>query len=608
MQRAWLEDHLSYYRDDTGNLTFEQIREAQSRGEFKSIRGLAVPTAFPPGTPTWMHFAVNFPADSQATWWLLLTPDILPTITVYAEQADGQFVTHQGGNVLPFAQREMPGVGHGFKLGQKLDGVRHYFVRVTGLMVTRVEPSIWQERALIEYLGRFRGVLGLYAGLLGVLIGMALIRALRYRRRLDIAYFLYALGFEMFNLGHNGFLQVIALIDNRPIRLVIIQSGLLLTGLSFLTVTRTLIVWPPWAIWMQRLLSAGIALTLIMLALAAMTSFGMLLEVNFNQAVLWVVVSGLMGLWAAWRGYPNARLFTACFLPFVAWSAALSVIRWLEAPLPETFTRYLVLMATSMIHLFALWYLILSKDARLERAKRELELQLAGLRNEMSHMNLFMGMLGHELTRPLNALAALAQPHLPAALGSTRYQQLSAIHGEFSEILDTCMERMRQAAMTRLDAKPVDLAGLIQGVTEHFQLKTASHLIHCDTQNLPAVFPCDPKLISILLINLMENAIRYSPAGGMVWVAGQPVGSNMVEISVTDEGPGIPASAQDRIFERYVQLNPETTLKQGMGLGLFIVRRISEMHGGNVVCESKPGEGATFRVTLKQCNLGKLRS
>ena len=65
------------------------------------------------------------------------------------------------------------------------------------------------------------------------------------------------------------------------------------------------------------------------------------------------------------------------------------------------------------------------------------------------------------------------------------------------------------------------------------------------------------------------NVAEAPPAGGMVWVSGKRMDADMVEISVTDEGPGIPASAQDRIFERYVQLNPESTLKQGMGLGLW---------------------------------------
>ena len=608
-QRVWLKDTLSYYRDSTQQLRFEAIQAAERRGEFHSVPGLAVPIGTLSVEPIWIHFAVRYPADSPAIWWLLLTPDILPTIAVYAEQADGRFAIHQGGNALPFEQREMSGVGHAFKLGQDPGGVRHYFIHVTAAFSARIEPSLWHEKPLIDYLGRYRGTLGVYVGMIGVLGVMAFVRALRYRKPLDIAYFLYLLGFEMFNLGHNGFLQISGLVESAEMRKTLIQIGLFLTGFSFLSVTRTLIVWPrSSSVWPGRLLRMGMGLTLaVMLLAATQPAPYLLLEVNLNQAVIWVLISGLMGLWAAWRGYPSARLFTVCFLPFIVWSSSMSVMRWLDTPLPDTFTRYRILMLTSGIHLFTLWYLILSKDARLERAKRELERQLSSLQNEMSHINLFMSMLGHELTRPLNALAALARNHPTAAWppsGSTPQRQLSAIHGEFSEILGTCMDRMRQAAVTRLDIKSVDLAGLIEGLTEHFQLKTASHLIRSNTQGLPEAFPCDPKLISILLINLVENAIRHSPAGGMVWIGGKRLDADTVEISVTDEGPGIPAPAQGRIFERYVQLNPETTGKPGMGLGLFIVRRIAEMHGGSVVCESAPDEGATFRVTLKRSRDG----
>ena len=73
-------------------------------------------------------------------------------------------------------------------------------------------------------------------------------------------------------------------------------------------------------------------------------------------------------------------------------------------------------------------------------------------------------------------------------------------------------------------------------------------------------------------------------------------------LSITDEGPGIPLAMQSRIFDRYVQLQTgHEKPRIRMGLGLFIVRRIAEMHGGGVICESKPGEGSTFCVTLNSC-------
>lgn len=202
--QIWLNDSLSVYRDHSDQLSFEEIRSAEQRGDFQPVTGLAVTSGFMTDKPIWIHFAVRYPANSSPTWWLLLTPDILSKITIYAEQADGRFIIHHGGSALPFAQREMPGVGHGFKLGQDPGGLRHYFIRVTGILSARVEPSLWQEKPLIDYIGRYRGTLGLYVGILSVLILMALGRALRYRRPLDIAYVSYLIGFELFNLGHNG--------------------------------------------------------------------------------------------------------------------------------------------------------------------------------------------------------------------------------------------------------------------------------------------------------------------------------------------------------------------------------------------------------------------
>jgi signal transduction histidine kinase len=99
----------------------------------------------------------------------------------------------------------------------------------------------------------------------------------------------------------------------------------------------------------------------------------------------------------------------------------------------------------------------------------------------------------------------------------------------------------------------------------------------------------------------VDNAIRHSPEGGAIWITGHALDSDAIELSVTDEGPGIPEAFQDRIFDRYYQLEQGVTKKAGMGLGLFIVKRIAEMHGGEVMCESEPGEGATFRVTLRTC-------
>jgi len=106
-----------------------------------------------------------------------------------------------------------------------------------------------------------------------------------------------------------------------------------------------------------------------------------------------------------------------------------------------------------------------------------------------------------------------------------------------------------------------------------------------------------------MLKNLLSNAVKYSPRGGRVVIAAGPVGDepDMLQLSVEDDGVGIPANELPRIFDRYVRVaNPETASARGLGLGLCLVKALAEAHGGSVDVESVPGKGSKFRLVLPQ--------
>lgn len=101
-----------------------------------------------------------------------------------------------------------------------------------------------------------------------------------------------------------------------------------------------------------------------------------------------------------------------------------------------------------------------------------------------------------------------------------------------------------------------------------------------------------------LLINLLSNALQHSPAGGTVRVSLERRGRE-IQLSVQDNGPGIPAEQQARIFERFHRLDPARSRPQGgTGLGLAIAQAIARRHGGVISLESQPGKGSLFRVQL----------
>jgi signal transduction histidine kinase len=101
-----------------------------------------------------------------------------------------------------------------------------------------------------------------------------------------------------------------------------------------------------------------------------------------------------------------------------------------------------------------------------------------------------------------------------------------------------------------------------------------------------------------MLVNLLQNAVNYTPEGGKISVEAKKVGTE-VQIEVADTGIGIPLEDQPRIFERFYRVDKGRSRELGgTGLGLSIVKHIAEAHGGRVSVESKPGQGSRFKVFL----------
>jgi two-component system phosphate regulon sensor histidine kinase PhoR len=108
----------------------------------------------------------------------------------------------------------------------------------------------------------------------------------------------------------------------------------------------------------------------------------------------------------------------------------------------------------------------------------------------------------------------------------------------------------------------------------------------------------DPELLENAVVNLVDNAIKYSGAGSSVRVSAAAE-DGAVAIAVRDDGCGIEPRHQERIFERFYRVDPARSREAGgTGLGLAIVKHIAQAHGGRVTVESAPGQGSTFRILL----------
>ncbi|MGD0264127.1 MAG: ATP-binding protein [Candidatus Methylomirabilota bacterium] len=140
---------------------------------------------------------------------------------------------------------------------------------------------------------------------------------------------------------------------------------------------------------------------------------------------------------------------------------------------------------------------------------------------------------------------------------------------------------------------------------EPFQVKAVERKLSLANEvagGVPAVMADRQELI-MALTHLVDNATKFTLAGGRVTVRARPVaaedGSMLVEIAVQDTGIGIPAELHAKIFERFYQVDSSTTRQfGGVGIGLAAVKQIVEAHGSRVLVESEPGKGSTFRFHL----------
>jgi CheY-like chemotaxis protein len=171
--------------------------------------------------------------------------------------------------------------------------------------------------------------------------------------------------------------------------------------------------------------------------------------------------------------------------------------------------------------------------------------------------------------------------------------------GQMVHLVDDLLDVARISG-GRLDLRKewVDLGSLVRSAVESTMplLEAGRYEFSVDLSDPSLRLEVDPTRISQVLSNLLDNAAKYTPAGGRIGLAACCDGAEVV-ISVADNGVGIAAESMPRIFEMFTQVG--TSAQGGLGIGLSIVRRLSEMHGGSIEAESSGlGTGSTFTVRL----------
>jgi len=244
------------------------------------------------------------------------------------------------------------------------------------------------------------------------------------------------------------------------------------------------------------------------------------------------------------------------------------------------------------------------RTAALESANERLRREIAERKRAEEVRDEFLSVAAHELKTPVTSLRGFAQLLVrPLEKGESLdpgrlLQGLRAIDqqtAKLSRLVSQLLDISRlEAGRLDLEPKPTDLAALVQGVAAAARAGSDDHGF---TVHAPASLQAfvDPLRLEQVLMNLVDNAIKYSPLGSVTDLTLREEGDEVL-IVVTDRGIGVPAEYRDRIFDQFYQAHPEDRLS-GLGLGLYISRQIVELHRGRLLAEF-PAEGGTRMIVV----------
>jgi signal transduction histidine kinase/HAMP domain-containing protein len=288
------------------------------------------------------------------------------------------------------------------------------------------------------------------------------------------------------------------------------------------------------------------------------------------------------------------------FVPLLSDGKGVGCIGILRAEAGEFDAKEIALAQT-----FADQAVIAIQNARLFREIQDKSRQLE-IANQ--HKSEFLANMSHELRTPLNAIIGFSEVLIERMFGELNDKQddyLKDIHSSGKHLLSLINDILDlskiEAGRMELDVESFDVPAALDNAMTLVRERAQRHGIALSLQVAADVgtVRADERKFKQILLNLLTNAVKFTPDGGKVDVHAALVGDGVLQVAVTDTGIGIAPEDQAAVFEEFRQVGRHYTNKQeGTGLGLTLTKRFVELHGGTLTLQSELGKGSTFTFTL----------
>ncbi len=249
---------------------------------------------------------------------------------------------------------------------------------------------------------------------------------------------------------------------------------------------------------------------------------------------------------------------------------------------------------------------------RTEQLEQDLEVEretAQRLRDLDDMKNTFLQAVSHDLRTPLAAILGLAVTlgrddlEIDPAEARDMSRRIAVNARKLDRLVNDLLDLDRLSrGIVEPSLRPTDLGALIRNLVGESDL-IAERRVNLEAQ--PVTIAVDPAKVERIVENLLANTARHTPGDTQVWVRVEPMGSGAL-IVVEDDGPGVPEDERERIFEPFLQGSSPADHSPGVGVGLTLVARFAELHGGRAWVQDRPGGGASFRVYLSGEPAGEL--
>lgn len=602
-----LAGHMEMLIDADGTLDIAAVSQGAASRNFKMLAGdLAV--GYLKGA-VWLRVVLAQGQHGKNEWWLEVPTGTTDEVRLYQPGADGNYSVRTAGEQLPSRLRDIPYRNIVFRLTLPDDGPQTLYLRLQTSNAMVSNPKLWSPSAFIAHANREELIFGGIFTFLIVIGSICLLVGLTLRDPAAVSSGGFNLSLVVMALPIEGFLQQYLLPDHYALPDMMIGAGMAL-HIGFATEIFSHLggfrrAHPRGDYLLRR---ANWLVVSLMLAISLLGHYTRIAAIAQLYAQLLSLAIVFFALGMAWRGNHDTRLY---LIPYGGYTVFTMTrlwrnLGWMDASAITEYGWYAGAVFQAIgIGLIVAWNLrrmrieseaASARELALSRqSERELEGRVAARTQELtqalSEQRQLLSMVSHEFRTPLAVIDGATQNIERGIAGDKATHQIRRAVGRLTQLLSNALAEDRLASHSwQAQRQQVDSIALIHEAIDGRPAGTASRI----RTELPSDAPilADRNLLRIAIDNLLDNALKYAPAGdidvrlnhGTVW-----------QLTVADCGPGLPDDVD--IFAKYARGNA-TVGKPGAGLGLFLVARIAELHGGKISAINRPGGGAEFTLEL----------